>query len=135
MVTICRLYLSALLAFCRQVFYPAPVPSIEAFYEQLGATIRRHRLERGLTQGELAARLVPAVTRASIANLELGHQRVLSHTLVQLADALDVPVTDLLGTAHAKSGDWSTVTTALQAALHLSKPRAARLLRRLGAPA
>ena len=111
------------------------MPSIEGFYETLGATIRRHRLERGLTQSELAARLAPAVTRASIANLELGQQRVLSHTLVQLADALDVPVTDLLGGAHAKSGDWSTVTTALQSALQLSKPRATRLLRRLGAPA
>jgi transcriptional regulator with XRE-family HTH domain len=124
-----------MLAFCRRVLYPDQVASIEGFYERLGATIRRYRQERGMTQGELAARLVPAVTRASIANLELGQQRVLSHTLVQLADALDVEVNDLLGTGTSPTGDWSSVAGALQTALHLSKPRAVKLLRRLGAPA
>ena len=124
-----------MLAFCRRLLYPACVASIEGFYQQLGATVRRYRQERGMTQGELAARLVPTVTRASIANLELGQQRVLSHTLVQLADALDVAVNDLLGTGAASTGDWSSVASALQTALHLSKPRAVKLLRRLGAPA
>ncbi len=88
-----------------------------------------------MTQGELAARLLPTVTRASIANLELGKQRVLAHTLVQLADALDVSVSDLLGASQSGSGDWPRVVAALQSALNLSKPRATRVLRRLGAPA
>ena len=88
-----------------------------------------------MTQGDLAARLVPSVTRASIANLELGQQRVLSHTLVQLAEALDVSVNDLLGAAQTAGDDWPTVSAALQSALQISKPRAARLLKRLGAPA
>jgi transcriptional regulator with XRE-family HTH domain len=111
------------------------VPSIEGFYEQLGATVRRCRLERGLTQGDLASRLVPAVTRASIANLELGRQRVLAHTVAQLSEILNVPVTELFGPSPSETGDWTAVTAALQSALHLSKARAARLIRRLGAPA
>lgn len=36
------------------------------------------------------------MTRASIANIEAGKQRVLAHTLVQLADALEVELSDLL---------------------------------------
>jgi transcriptional regulator with XRE-family HTH domain len=105
--------------------------SVEAFYRQLGSAVRRRRLERGLTQGDVAARIVPAVTRASIANLELGHQRVLVHTLVQLSDILDVPVVDLL---NAEPGaDWNAVIAALQTTLKLSRPRAARLARRLEA--
>lgn len=38
----------------------------------------------------------PALTRASIANVEAGTQRVLAHTAVEMARALDVPVTTLL---------------------------------------
>ncbi len=109
--------------------------AIEDFYAQLGAAVRRGRQERGMTQSALAARLVPAVTRASIANLELGQQRVLAHTLVQLAEILDVPVGDLLTVSSAGDGNWPALTDALQSALRLSKPRARRLARRLGAPA
>ena len=107
--------------------------SIEAFYRQLGSTVRRRRLERGLTQGDVASRIVPAVTRASIANLELGHQRVLAHTLIQLSEILDVPVAELLSASPAPAGDWETVIAALQSALNLPRTRAARLARRLEA--
>ena len=107
--------------------------SIEGFYQQLGSAIRRRRLERGLTQGDVAARIVPAVTRASIANLELGHQRVLAHTLVQLSDILDVPVVELLSVSPAPSGDWDAVIDALQSALKLPRTRATRLARRIEA--
>jgi len=106
--------------------------SVEAFYRQLGSAVRRRRLERGLTQGDVAARIVPAVTRASIANLELGHQRVLAHTLVQLSDILDVPVADLLS-AGPPGADWNAVVAALQTTLKLSRPRATKLARRLEA--
>jgi transcriptional regulator with XRE-family HTH domain len=107
--------------------------SVEAFYQQLGSAVRRRRLERGLTQGDVAARIVPAVTRASIANLELGHQRVLAHTLVQLSDILGVPVVELLSVSPAPSGEWDVVIDALQSALKLPRTRAARLARRIEA--
>ena len=107
--------------------------SIESFYRQLGTAERRRRLERGLTQGDVAARVVPAVTRASIANLELGHQRVLAHTLVQLSEILEIPVTDLLGAAPAPAADWDGVAAALETALKIPRSRARRLARRLEA--
>jgi transcriptional regulator with XRE-family HTH domain len=112
--------------------YPAFMASIETFYRQLGSAVRRRRLERGLTQGDVAARVVPPVTRASIANLELGHQRVLAHTLVQLAEILDVALADLLTPSAAVEG-WEPVVAALESALKLPRDRAARLARRLEA--
>lgn len=67
-----------------------------AFYEGFGGRIRLLRKRKELTQEQLGARLVPQVTRASIANIESGKQRVLAHTLAQLAEALDVTADDLL---------------------------------------
>ena len=40
--------------------------------------------------------LNPAVTRASIANIETGKQRILAHTLFQLANALEVDLADIV---------------------------------------
>jgi transcriptional regulator with XRE-family HTH domain len=77
--------------------------------------------------------LSPPVTRASIANLELGRQRVLVHTLVQLAHILDVPAAELLSSDGDESVSWRTVEDALQATLHLSHTKAVRLARRLEA--
>lgn len=105
--------------------------AIEGFYRQLGARIRQCRLQRGLTQHDVAGRVVPPVTRASIANLELGQQRVLVHTLVQLAGILDVPAIELLHAAPEPASGWRRVEDALQSALELSQPRAHRLARRL----
>lgn len=49
-----------------------------------------------MTQQQLGEALDPPTTRASIANIEAGKQRVLAHTVVQLADALGAFVKDLL---------------------------------------
>lgn len=69
---------------------------IEPFYAALGRRVQRLRHAKGMTQAELGQRLVPPVTRASIANLESGKQRVLVHTLVDLAQLLGVKVTKLM---------------------------------------
>jgi transcriptional regulator with XRE-family HTH domain len=68
----------------------------QAFYETLGRRVQDRRKARGFTQDQLASRITPRVTRASIANIEAGKQGVLVHTLVQLASALDVAPNDLL---------------------------------------
>src|SRR5438105_607703 len=68
----------------------------DAFYASLGRRIQDLRKARGLTQEQLGSRIVPAVTRASIANIEAGKQGVLTHTLVQLARALGANAQDLL---------------------------------------
>ena len=69
--------------------------SIEPFYAQLGSEIQRQRTKRKMTQQQLGLSLQPPATRASVANIESGKQRVLAHTLVQLG-ALEAEVADLL---------------------------------------
>src|SRR5438445_11203231 len=69
---------------------------IEPFYGELGQRIHDRRKQNGLTQEKLGELLDPQVTRASIANIEMGTQRVLAHTLVQLAFHLGTSVQELL---------------------------------------
>jgi DNA-binding XRE family transcriptional regulator len=69
---------------------------IEPFYEVLGSKIQEVREERNMTQAQLGRSLTPQSTRASIANIENGKQRVLLHTFVQLTKALDVDMKTLM---------------------------------------
>ncbi len=46
----------------------------------IGAAIRAARFSRGLTQGDLAARI--GVTRAAIASYETGRRKILAETLL-----------------------------------------------------
>jgi transcriptional regulator with XRE-family HTH domain len=69
---------------------------IEHFYVEVGQRVRAFRTELGLTQEQLGGFLFPPTTRVSIANVESGKQRILSHTLVQLATALKVEPVELL---------------------------------------
>lgn len=59
-----------------------------SLYEAIGNNIRRIRLRRGITQEALAG--LTSLSRASIANIEKGRQRLLVHTLWEIARALDV---------------------------------------------
>lgn len=105
--------------------------SLEAFYAEFGRRLRTTRAARGLTQGEVGARLVPPVTRASIANLESGKQRVLAHTLVQLARVLDVEVGALV-TFDPPSAARTAIIDELREKLGLTAAQATRLGRKLG---
>jgi transcriptional regulator with XRE-family HTH domain len=69
---------------------------VEPFYTDVGHRIRDHRNKAGMTQERLGRLLSPPTTRVSIANIEGGNQRILSHTLVQLAAALNIEVTEIL---------------------------------------
>lgn len=62
----------------------------------LGRRLRAARLERQLTQQALGRELSPPMTRAAVANMEAGQQRVLVHTLLQLAAALQLEPAELL---------------------------------------
>lgn len=63
-------------------------------YEQVGKRVHAARARLGISQ-ETLAKLV-FLTRTSITNIERGRQRILLHTLMELASALRVPVTSLL---------------------------------------
>lgn len=73
---------------------------IEPFYKELGRRIQQARQQRGLSQERLGRLLRPATTRASIGNIEAGKQRVLVHTLVQIATVLEAGIDDLLFDHH-----------------------------------
>jgi transcriptional regulator with XRE-family HTH domain len=60
----------------------------------VGATIRRLRLERGLTQEQLAEGA--SIDRTVLVAVESGRRSVLYERLFDIADALGVPVTDLV---------------------------------------
>jgi transcriptional regulator with XRE-family HTH domain len=70
--------------------------NIEPFYGELGRRIQAVRKRQGITQDQLGQALRPPRTRVSVANVEAGNQRILAHTLVQLAEALKVEPVELL---------------------------------------
>lgn len=70
---------------------------VEPIYKILGARVQEVRQVLDLTQEELAARTT--LTRASIANLECGRQRVLLHQVEELATALGMTPRGLMNDA------------------------------------
>jgi transcriptional regulator with XRE-family HTH domain len=106
---------------------------IEPFYNVLGLRILEMRRMRGLTQDKLAASLNPPSTRASIANIESGKQRVLAHTLIQLAQALQISVSELLNVqAEPAKVEGAVVARELRTKLAMPSKQLQRLGRELG---
>lgn len=70
-----------------------------AFHAALGQRIATLRKARGLTQVQLAEQL--GVAQQTLAHYEAGRLRLLASTLAKLADVLETPVEELIGT-HAK---------------------------------
>jgi len=105
---------------------------IEPFYDELGRRISAIRHQRGMTQDRLGSLLIPPSTRASIANIENGKQRVLVHTLLQLAEALQVEVMELLGTAPTTEVKSAAVSKELKSKLGLPPKQLHKLRRELG---
>jgi len=66
----------------------------DALYREVGKRVKTAREAAKLTQESLANRL--ALKRTSVTNIESGRQKLLVHTLVQLADALQVPIETLV---------------------------------------
>jgi transcriptional regulator with XRE-family HTH domain len=76
----------------------------ESFYEEVGRRIREARKRRKprLTQQGLAD--LVALTRTSITNVEKGRQKLLLHTLADIASALEVDPASLLPSSGANPG-------------------------------
>ena len=79
------------------------------FYKSLGDFVRQRRRKLQLTQATLAAKL--GMSRASIANIETGRQKLLVHQLRNLAVALRLPAVDLLtaGAGESEGGDIASI--------------------------
>jgi len=64
-------------------------------YETLGRSVAARRKAIGKTQAEIAAQLT--LSRASLANIERGNQKVLLHQIYHIAKALELrDITDLI---------------------------------------
>jgi transcriptional regulator with XRE-family HTH domain len=111
------------------------VPPIEPFYFSFGRLLREAREQIGLSQEQLGARLTPKMTRASIANMESGKQRVLAKTLVDLAEALAVDVVKLLPVQQSRqSTNLTGIEAELGAVLDLSPDKLKELASKLEQP-
>ncbi len=69
-------------------------PEDKTFYAQLGQKIARYRKAQGLTQVQLAEIL--GVAQQTMAHYEGGHLRIAVAMLSPLANALSVPVEELI---------------------------------------
>lgn len=74
----------------------------DEIYVRLGALIKRRRTYMQLTQEELAEKV--GFSRASIANIESGRQKVLVHQIYQFSKFLNLSPTDLLPAVSAPEG-------------------------------
>jgi transcriptional regulator with XRE-family HTH domain len=70
-----------------------------AFYSQVGEKIRERR-GKNLSQEALA--MAVGLTRSSISNIEKGRQKLLLHTLIDIANALNVEAAALLPSRAAE---------------------------------
>ncbi|HJQ24668.1 MAG TPA: helix-turn-helix transcriptional regulator [Blastocatellia bacterium] len=77
----------------------------KSFYANLGKRIRNRRQQAKITQDELAQRL--SVTRTSVTNIESGRQRILVHSLYDIAQALGVPPASLLPPINMRGSDFA----------------------------
>ncbi|MCV7051735.1 helix-turn-helix transcriptional regulator [Mycobacterium heidelbergense] len=67
---------------------------VDEIYIDVGSRIRSARIKQAWNQAELGRNV--GLTRSSIANIEAGRQRVLVHSLLRIADSLNVAVESLL---------------------------------------
>lgn len=78
----------------------AAKPNSLQVYQAVGERIRAERKKLKITQDELASQV--GLTRTSITNLEKGKQKLLLHTLVQIADYLGTSPARLLPSRDTK---------------------------------
>ncbi len=92
--------------------------------------VRRHRVARGLTNGELAARA--GISKAMLSKIEHARTSCSLTTLARLAAALAVPVADLLDGAVERAAVHTPAGAGVRQVG--PAPRAGAENRRLGAP-
>jgi transcriptional regulator with XRE-family HTH domain len=73
---------------------PAADARLSAIYQEIGNRISRARKKTKLSQHELAGRI--GLQRTSVTNIEKGRQKIMVHTLVEIARHLNVSPEKLL---------------------------------------
>ena len=80
--------------------------NVEPVYSVIGNRIRVYRETRQMSQDELGA--TAGLTRAAVANMENGKQRIMIHVLLRFCEVLNVSVSGMLafekrGTVNRKA--------------------------------
>ncbi len=86
---------------------PERVANWERWRATVGANIRAFRAQRGMTQEALALR--SGVTRNVLIDVEHGKRGILYERLIDIAEALDVPVGDLFTESEAAASEGGTL--------------------------
>lgn len=97
-------------------------------YSRLGLLVRRHRERLGMNQVDVARAV--GLSRASIANIETGRQRLAIHHLYLLARALRVDVHALLPEGEKEPAEG--IGRAIQSAVELSEREQQEVARVVG---
>ncbi len=97
-------------------------------YEELGRLVRQHRERLGMSQEKLAEAI--ELSRASVANIETGRQRIPLHHLYRLARALKVEAGALLPRATRPVA--GVMDRPINASLNLNEREEADVARVLG---
>jgi transcriptional regulator with XRE-family HTH domain len=71
-----------------------PKKDYRLLYGEVGGLIQKVRTSRNMTQETLAEHI--SLSRTSVTNIERGEQKFLLHTLMDIAQALQVPPASLL---------------------------------------
>lgn len=81
------------------IFTLMPVPrEVDGIYKAVGRRFREVRTSKGITQADVASEA--GLSRQSVANIELGRQRFMLHTLFDVGRALGVAPAELLPSAE-----------------------------------
>jgi transcriptional regulator with XRE-family HTH domain len=88
----------------------------QVIYAHIGALIKTRRKHFKLTQEKLASQLF--ISRASLANIETGRQKILVHLLYGLAAALDMPPADFLPVVEQSQAVKKTTALPLPSGLN-----------------
>lgn len=78
--------------------YTNGVRIMEKFYQELAQVLQSKRLDKGLSQQEVADKI--GMTRSCIANWEQGRRRIDIDTMYRICKVLDIDIVEL--TAHMK---------------------------------
>lgn len=100
----------------------------DQFYHQVGTRIREGREKRAMTQEALAK--IIGLSRTSLTNIERGRQRILLHTLSEIATALGMNANELF---PAPENDVQVIRLTLQSQIStLPQPQQDFVQRTLG---
>lgn len=103
----------------------AMTPAEKTFYAQLGRRLAARRKELGITQVQLAETL--GVAQQTLAHYEGGKVRITAAALPLMAQALQVEIEDLIGSAPAKTrskrGPSPKIQQQLERLSKLPKPK------------